>query len=124
MRDRCREHSITALRLVVGLVILEQSCALAFTSRAATAFAHTGWPNGLRLTLAWMEIAGAILFLIPATVTWGAGLLLAVLLGAVTLHVTHGEFDVGGLLIYAVAVFVVFAHRPRTMGARPEPGVQ
>jgi hypothetical protein len=125
MKDRYRDYSITVLRLVVGLVILQQSCALAFSSKAAAAFAHTGWPNGLRLTLAWAEIAGAILFLIPATVAWGAGLLLAILLGAVTLHVTHGEFEVGPLLIYAIAVFVVLAHRrPRTMSPLPEPGAQ
>jgi hypothetical protein len=125
MNDQYRGYSITMLRLVVGLVILQQSCALAFSSNAAAAFAHTGWPNGLRLILAWTEIAGAILFLIPATVTSGAGLLLAILLGAVTLHVTHGEFQVGGLLIYAVAVFVVLAHRrPKSASPLPERGAQ
>jgi hypothetical protein len=40
----------------------------------------------------------------------GAWLLLAVFAGAVALHIVHGQFEVGGLLVYAAAVVAILAH--------------
>jgi hypothetical protein len=107
-----RSRTIVALRVVVGLEILARALVLALSPRAAEAFARTGRPNALRLILAWTEVAAALLFLAPGTLAVGAWSLLAVFVAAAGLHVLHGEFDVGGLLVLAVAVLVVLSHRP------------
>jgi hypothetical protein len=57
-------------------------------------------PLWMRPALAWAEIAGAILFL----VCWGGYLLLVIFFVAALLHIFHGEFDIGVLLVYAMAV--------------------
>jgi hypothetical protein len=106
-----RDSTMTALRLVLGLVVLERSCLFIFAPRAAEAFARTGWPNGVRLALGWCEIAAAILFLVPRTVVAGAWSLVAIFLFAVALHVLHGEYEVGALLVWTVAVLAILAHR-------------
>jgi uncharacterized membrane protein YphA (DoxX/SURF4 family) len=111
MKTTSKHLALTALRLVLGIEILLRSCTLAFSPRAAEAFARMGWPNALRLALAWSEIVATVLFLLPGTLAVGAWSLIVVFLGAVTLHVVHGEFDVGGLLVFAVAALVVLTHQ-------------
>jgi uncharacterized membrane protein YphA (DoxX/SURF4 family) len=106
-----RDSTMTALRIVLGLVVLERSCSFVFATRAAEEFARTGWPNALRLALGWCEIAAAVLFLVPWTVVAGAWSLVAVFVFAVGLHVLHGEYNVGPLLVWTVAVLAVLAHR-------------
>jgi hypothetical protein len=104
--------------VVLGFVVTAQAGFLAFGSSATAVFARTGLPDFVRVCLAWSEIAAGILFLIPATLIFGARLLLAVFLGAIAIHLAHGAFDVGGLLINSAAVIVVMVHReyrePRT----------
>jgi hypothetical protein len=107
-----KDLMILALRAVLGVVVLGQSCALAWSAQAAETFAHTGWPNALRLALAWSEILAAILFLLPGTVAVGGWSLIVIFLGAAGLHVAHGDFQVGGLLVFAVAALVVLSHQP------------
>ncbi len=111
MKQISKDWAITALRVVLGFVVTVQAGFLAFDPRAIEAFARTGFPDFVRLGLAWSEIAAGILFLIPATMILGAWLLLAVFLGAIVIHLAHGAFDVGALLIYSAAVMVVMAHR-------------
>ena len=53
----------------------------------------------------------AVLFLVPITTVVGAWLLLLVFAGAILLHVLHGQYEVGGLLVYSAAVYVVLAFR-------------
>ncbi|MCI0697422.1 DoxX family protein [candidate division KSB1 bacterium] len=106
-----KDWAIAALRVVLGFVVTAQAGFLAFDPKAIAGFARTGFPDVVRFCLAWSEIAAGILFLIPATVIWGAWLLLAVFLGAIAIHLAHGAFDVGALLIYSAAVIVVMAHR-------------
>ena len=53
------------------------------------------------------EMAGAILFLLPPTVAAGAWFLIIVFCAAVLLHVAHGQFEVGGLLIYDYSLISV-----------------
>jgi len=96
----------TALRIlqwVLGLVILGESARFAFSPGAAQAFATTGLPNFIRLALAWAEIAGAILFLVPRATVAGGWFLIVVLAAAIVLHLLHGWFDVGALVVYAAA---------------------
>jgi uncharacterized membrane protein YphA (DoxX/SURF4 family) len=111
MKRILKDWAITALRVVLGFVVTAQAGFLAFDPRAIAAFARTGFPDFVRLSLAWSEIAAGILFLIPSTVILGAWFLLAVFLGAISIHLAHGAFDVGGLLIYSAAVIVVMVHQ-------------
>ena len=101
---------MTLLRWTLGLVLAGEASRLLLSARAMQAVAHIGLPNAVRLILAWSEIIVALLFLIPPTLRLGAWGLLVVLLGAVFLHLAHGSFEVGGLLIYGVAVVAVMAH--------------
>jgi hypothetical protein len=112
-----KDFSMTALRVVLGLVVLWRSCAFVFAPRSAEAFARTGLPDALRLTLGWCEIVAAVLFLIPRTLVAGAWSLVAIFLLAGAIHVLHGEYDVTGLAVWAVAALAVLAHRPERHAA-------
>jgi hypothetical protein len=57
-------------------------------------------------TLAGAEIIGALLFLSPRMVRYGAGILLAVFAVAIVVHFVSGEFP-GPLLVYAAGAFYV-----------------
>lgn len=111
MRYEKGELAIKALRLAVGSVVLIESGMLAFDPQRVAAFGHTGLPDWTRLLLAWAEIAASVLFLVPRTLVLGAWSLLAVFLMAALIHVAHGQFNVGALLIYSAAVIAVLAHR-------------
>ena len=106
--DRVR-RAILLLRWVLGLVILAEAARFAFSRSAAADFAKTGMPNVVHLGLAWGEMAAAALFLIPAFVSVGGRLLLGILGCAIVLHLLHGWFDVGGLVVYAAATWAVVA---------------
>jgi hypothetical protein len=99
------------LQWALGLVILQESLRFALSDGAAREFARTGLPNFIRLVLAWSEIAAAALFLVPRTMSVGGWFLVVVLGCAIVLHILHGWFDVGALLVYAVATWAVMAAR-------------
>jgi len=103
--------ALLVLQWVLGVVILAEAAAFAFSPRAAHAFAKTGMPNIVRLVLAWGEIAAVILFLIPRTLIAGGWFLVAVLGLAIVLHLLHGWWDVGSLVIYAAGTWAVMAGR-------------
>ncbi len=111
--DRTRS-ALLVLQWMLGLVILAEAAAFAFSPAAAHAFAKTGMPNVVRLVLAWGEIAAVILFLIPRTVIAGGWFLIAVLGLAIVLHLLHGWWDVGSLVIYAAAAWAVMAGKRTT----------
>ncbi len=109
-----RDRLALALRIlqwVLGLVILEESLRFAFSPEAARAFAHTGMPDFIRRGLAWVEIAAAVLFLIPRATVTGGWFLIVVIASAIVIHLLHGWYDVGVLVVYAVGVWVVIAGR-------------
>ena len=68
-----------------------------------------GLPNFIRIALACIEIAAALLFLIPRATVAGGWLLLGVLAAAIVLHLLHGWYDVGALLVYSAATWDVMA---------------
>jgi hypothetical protein len=101
--------ALRILQWVLGLVILEESLRFAFSPEAAHAFAKTGLPNFIRMGLAWAEIAAAILFLVPRATVVGGRFLIVVLGAAIVIHILHGWFDVGVLVVYAAAAWAVVA---------------
>jgi DoxX-like family len=114
MNAEVRRMAIPGLRWTLGLVLILESLRLALDTTAARHFANAGMPQWLRPALAWPEIVAAILFLVPLTTMLGGYLLLAVFLAAAALHFLHGEFQVGGLVVYAMAVLVCMTQRAAT----------
>jgi hypothetical protein len=111
MNTRARPRAVLGLQWILGLVLIVESLRLAFEPSAARHFAQAGMPLWMRPALAWTEIAAAILFLVPFTTLLGGYLLLVIFFLAALLHLLHGEFDIGVLLIYAMAVLVTLAYR-------------
>ena len=108
-------HTIEALRWVLGVVVLWASSQLLrtmiVTMQVAPEPGHAGMHAWILLTLASVEIVAAIMFLAPVVNVAGSYLLLAVLALAILFHVVQGQFDFGALLVYAMAVLVWLAHR-------------
>jgi DoxX-like family len=113
MNEQLKRLAIPALRWSVGLVVLWQSLEFVFGASAARAFAHTGLPASVRPVLGGIEMVAASVFLVPPATLVGGYALLVVLVVAVTIHILHGWYDVGALVVYAVAVFVCMAHQQR-----------
>jgi hypothetical protein len=111
MNSQTKRRAVLGLQWVVGLVLIAESLRLAFEPSAARYFARVGMPLWARSALAWTEIVAATLFLVPFTMMLGGYLLLIILFLAALLHVLHGEFDVGVLLVYGMAVLVSMAYR-------------
>lgn len=103
MTSKC---GLIVLRWALGIVILIEAVMFVMPG-AAHEFARTHIPGFVRLVLGIGEIAGALLLLIPGTVVRGAWLLLAVFVMAILLHLLHGLYGVGNLVVYAAAAFAI-----------------
>jgi uncharacterized membrane protein YphA (DoxX/SURF4 family) len=97
---------LTVLRWALGVVILIEAVLFVMPS-AAHDFARTHMPGFIRMVLGFGEIAGCILLLIPQTAIRGAWLLLAVFVMAIMIHLLHGAYNVGNLVIYGAAAFAI-----------------
>jgi hypothetical protein len=112
---------LLALRVVLGLVVVWQSLVTLLAG-----FHPGSWHAHLAAVvrgLAVVEIAAALLFLIPATVRVGGWLLLGVFVIAIALHLLHGEWGFGALLVYTTAVWVVLAERGDAPSSGPAEGI-
>jgi hypothetical protein len=109
---RGKNLTMTALRVTLGLVVLQRSFVFVLGRPATGAFGHNAWLHAVSLILGWCELVAAILFLLPRTVVAGAYILVAVFVLAAALHLAHGEYDVAALLaVWTTAVLAVLAHR-------------
>ena len=97
---------LNVLRLSLGIVILIEAVMFVLPS-AAHDFARTHMPGFVRLVVGFGEILGCVLLLIPRTAVRGAWLLLAVFVMAILLHLLHGLYGIGNLVIYAAAAFAI-----------------
>ena len=97
---------LTVLQWALGIVILIEAVLFVMPS-AAHDFARTHMPGFVRLVLGFGEILGSILLLIPQTVVRGAWLLLAVFIMAILMHLLHGMYGIGNLVVYAAAAFAL-----------------
>jgi type II secretory pathway component PulF len=97
---------LTVLQWALGIVILIEAVFFVMPS-AAHDFARTHMPGFVRMVLGFGEILGSILLLIPQTAVRGAWLLLAVFIMAILLHLLHGMYGIGNLVIYAAAAFAL-----------------
>jgi uncharacterized membrane protein YphA (DoxX/SURF4 family) len=97
---------LTILRLTLGIVILIEAVLFVLPS-AAHEFARTHMPGFVRMILGWGEILGCVLMLIPKTANRGAWLLFAVFVMAILVHLLHGQYEVGNVVIYAAAALAI-----------------
>jgi uncharacterized membrane protein YphA (DoxX/SURF4 family) len=98
--------ALTVLQWVLGIVILAEAVQFVLPG-AAHDFARTHMPAIIRLVLGWGEIIGCILLLIPTTAIRGAWLLIAIFTVAIVLHLLHGMYNVGNLVIYTAVTWAV-----------------
>jgi uncharacterized membrane protein YphA (DoxX/SURF4 family) len=97
---------LTVLQWSLGVVILIEAVMFVLPS-AAHEFARTHIPGFVRIVLGWGEIAGCVLLLIPKTTKSGAWLLLAVFVMGIVVHLLHGQYRIGYIVIYAAAAFAI-----------------
>jgi uncharacterized membrane protein YphA (DoxX/SURF4 family) len=102
--------ALGVLRWVLGIVILAEAVQFVLP-QAAHEFSRTHLPDAIRLVVGFGEIIGCILLLIPPTAVRGAWLLLAVFTFAIVIHLLHGMYGVGNLVIYAAAAFAIAASK-------------
>lgn len=112
-----RGCAIRILQWTLGLVVLVEAGLLAFEANRIHGFARTGLQHWIRPALAWPEMVAAVLFLIPVTSALGARLLLVVFAAAVLVHLLHGQYDIGALLVYAAGAWAVDSDRTRSVPA-------
>ena len=103
------KNALCILYWSVGLVVLTESCLFVFSASRAHAFAKSGMPQFVRSVLGGAAIFAALLFLIPPARTIGGYALLVIFTLAALIHILHGQTDVGGLVVYAAAVYAVIA---------------
>jgi hypothetical protein len=107
--SRRLRNAISILHWSVGVVILIESCLFVFSASRAHAFPQSGIPHLIRPVLGGAEIIAVLLFLIPPTRTIGGYALLVIFILAALIHIVHGQPDIGGLVVYAAAVYTVLA---------------
>ncbi|MGO8814509.1 MAG: hypothetical protein ACLQVG_07540 [Terriglobia bacterium] len=113
MSQQLQKFAISGLRWSVGVVVLLESLRLTFSPSAIEHFAKMGHLPWIRLALSGGEFIAAILFLVPPASLAGGCLLVFIFAIAAVLHLLHGEFDVGNLIIYSMAVIVCMTYRAR-----------
>jgi uncharacterized membrane protein YphA (DoxX/SURF4 family) len=94
------------LRWVLGIVILAEAVQFVLPGGAHN-FTRSHMPDIVRLIVGFGEIIGCILLLIPPTAARGAWLLVGVFTFAIVIHLLHGMYGVGNLVIYAAVAFAI-----------------
>ena len=107
MKTHVNKTALLALQWSLGVVLFIEAALLAFSKTEIHFAGHPGIHHWIRLALAWSEMLACVVFLLPRTMKAGATLLLMVLALAAFAHALHGNFQIGGLLIFAAAVGVV-----------------
>jgi uncharacterized membrane protein YphA (DoxX/SURF4 family) len=97
---------LTVLQWVLGVVILAEAVMFVMPA-AGHDFARTHLPGFVRMIVGWGEIVGCVLLLIPPTAVRGAWMLTGIFTLAIVVHLLHGVYGVGSLIVYTAAAFAV-----------------
>jgi hypothetical protein len=106
MTEQRMKTALTGLQWTLGLVILIEAV-LFVMPEARYDFARTHMPDIVRQVLGWGEIFGAVLLLIPRTAVRGGWFLGGIFVLAIVVHLLHGTFSVGSLVIYTAAAWAI-----------------
>ena len=96
--------AMMGLQWTLGLVILIEAILFVMPG-AAAGLSRTHMPDALRLILGWGEIIGAVLLLIPRAAVRGAWILVGIFALAIVVHLLHGMFNVGSLVVCVTAAW-------------------
>jgi len=110
---------VILLRWTLALVVLWESFRFAVSPGAARHLEGMGLPSWLAPALGGVEIAAALLFLVPSLRRIGGWSLLVIFAFAAALHLLHGEFQIGPLIVYSAAVLVCMAASPSAGNQAP-----
>lgn len=116
MTEQRVKTALTGLQWTLGIVILIEAI-LFVMPNAQHDFAATHMPDAIRLLLGWGEILGAVLLLIPQTAVRGAWALVLIFIFAILIHLLHGMFTVGYLIIYIAAAWAIATAKNATQKA-------
>jgi hypothetical protein len=108
MTQQQMKISLMGLQWTLGVVVLIEAVLFVMPGTRQE-FARTHLPDIVRLVLGWGEIVGAALLLMPRTVVRGGWILAGVFVLAIVIHLLHGMFNVGSLIIYTAAAWAVAA---------------
>jgi len=110
MNRQLKKLSVPGLRYILGVVVLLESVRFALSGSTVHELARIGLPQWIAPALGGSEAVAALLFLLPATSLVGGYALLFIFAVAIAIHMLHGQFDVGGLVVYGMAVIVCINH--------------
>jgi hypothetical protein len=110
MKEQHMKIALIGLQWTLGIVILVEAILFVMPG-AGHEFSRTHMPNAMRLILGWGEIIGAVLLLVPRTSARGAWVLAGILVLAIFVHMLHGIFNVGNLIIYTASACVLATER-------------
>lgn len=96
--------AIQILRWTVGLVVAWESCRFAFAASSARHLHAMGLPGWIAPLVGGAELVAAVMFLVARTARAGGVALLVIFAVAVAIHLLHGQWDIGALLVYGAAV--------------------
>jgi len=112
-----QQQAAWVLRWTVGLAVLWESYRFGFSEAATRHLQRMGLPQWVAPALGGAELVAAVVFLVPKLDRIGEYSLLVIFAVAATIHVLHGQFEIGPLLVYGAAVFMCMSANDRT-----EPG--
>ena len=101
--------ALLCLQWTLGVALFIQAALLARSRPETHLPGHAGVPHWIHIVIAVAEMLACVLLVIPQTIQLGAKLLISVIAFAVFIRILHGSFQVGPLLIYASATWVVFS---------------
>lgn len=101
--------ALLCLQWTLGVALFIQAALFALPRPETHLPGHAGVSHWILLVIAVAEMLACVLLVIPQTVRFGAKLLISVIAFAALIHILHGSFQIGPLLIYASATWVVFS---------------
>lgn len=105
--------AVWVVRILLALAFAAAAGAkLAGVPQLVQLFDAIGFGQWFRYLAAFVEIAGAVLLLVPATGFLGALLLFATMVGAVATHLLFGGSPVPAVVLGLMAAFVAWKLRP------------
>ena len=109
--------------LLALLFLMAGGSKLAGAEQHVKGFAHWGYPDWFRLVVGAVEVACAILLLIPRAAFFGASALTLVMAGATYTHLFRatgeGGMAVFTLLLLALCGLAAWVRRPTSLGGHP-----
>ena len=106
--------AIAGLQWGMAIVILTEASLFLMGPNAGPQFSKSHMPGLLRWLLGGGEIVGSILLFIPRTISFAGWLLVSIFLLAIVTHLLHGMPNVGSLVIYAAAAWVLAVSNNRS----------